>query len=99
MLTHRTEAADQQSQLQASQGPPLSRERGEPSRFQKAMQMLKECRCGKCNRLLARVGEFSTIQIKCSRCATLNHVKTKSLDASPVSDKTAALAATASNSL
>ncbi|PWE38430.1 Com family DNA-binding transcriptional regulator [Pseudomonas prosekii] len=37
--------------------------------------MLKDCRCGKCNKLLARVGEFSDIQIKCSRCGTLNHMK------------------------
>ncbi|MGZ0702487.1 Com family DNA-binding transcriptional regulator [Pseudomonas piscis] len=37
--------------------------------------MLKECRCGHCKRLLARVGEFTELQIKCSRCGTLNHVK------------------------
>ncbi|SDQ68320.1 Com family DNA-binding transcriptional regulator [Pseudomonas sp. B21-032] len=55
--------------------------------------MFKEFRCGKCNRLLARVGEFSQIQIKCTRCATLNHVKTSSLDLSPLSDMNAAEAA------
>lgn len=47
--------------------------------------MLKECRCGKCNKLLARVGEFSRIQIKCPRCGTLNHVKTMSLANAPSS--------------
>ncbi|UWF46892.1 Com family DNA-binding transcriptional regulator [Pseudomonas sp. N3-W] len=57
------------------------------------MQMLKECRCGNCKRLLARVGEFTELQIKCSRCGTLNHVKAASLEQSPLSDKTAALAA------
>ncbi|WP_186007505.1 Com family DNA-binding transcriptional regulator [Pseudomonas kilonensis] len=50
------------------------------------MQMLKDCRCGKCNRLLARVGEYSQLQIKCSRRGTLNHVKTASLEPSPLSD-------------
>ncbi|WP_122586414.1 Com family DNA-binding transcriptional regulator, partial [Pseudomonas viridiflava] len=37
--------------------------------------MLNECRCGQCNRLLARVGEYTELQIKCSRCGTLNHVR------------------------
>lgn len=50
--------------------------------------MLKDCRCGQCNRLLARVGEFTELQIKCSRCGTLNHVKAKSLEQSPKSDIT-----------
>ncbi|WP_090209635.1 Com family DNA-binding transcriptional regulator [Pseudomonas asplenii] len=50
------------------------------------MQMLKECRCGKCKRLLARVGGFTELQIKCSRCGTLNHVKAPSLERSPLSD-------------
>ncbi|WP_080965408.1 Com family DNA-binding transcriptional regulator [Pseudomonas protegens] len=45
--------------------------------------MLKECRCGSCNRLLARVGEFTELQIKCSRCGTLNHVKAANLQLSP----------------
>ncbi|WP_087945240.1 Com family DNA-binding transcriptional regulator [Pseudomonas synxantha] len=47
--------------------------------------MFKECRCGKCNKLLARVGEFSRIQIKCPRCGTLNHMKTESLAEVPTS--------------
>ncbi|MFB0705400.1 Com family DNA-binding transcriptional regulator, partial [Pseudomonas protegens] len=47
--------------------------------------MLKECRCGHCKRLLARVGEFTELQIKCSRCGTLNHVKASSLEQSPLS--------------
>jgi len=48
--------------------------------------MLKECRCGHCNRLLARVGEVTELQIKCSRCGTLNHVKATSPEPSPLSD-------------
>ncbi|MCU0073724.1 Com family DNA-binding transcriptional regulator [Pseudomonas koreensis] len=48
--------------------------------------MLKECRCGHCKRLLARVGEYTELQIKCSRCGTLNHVKAASPERSPVSD-------------
>ncbi|WMJ02994.1 Com family DNA-binding transcriptional regulator [Pseudomonas chlororaphis subsp. aurantiaca] len=48
--------------------------------------MFKECRCGNCKRLLARVGEFTELQIKCSRCGTLNHVKASSLERSPLSD-------------
>ena len=37
--------------------------------------MLRDFRCGHCKRLLARVGESTELQIKCSRCGTLNHVK------------------------
>ncbi|WP_431978626.1 Com family DNA-binding transcriptional regulator [Pseudomonas fungipugnans] len=48
--------------------------------------MLKECRCGHGKRLLARVGEFTELQIKCSRCGTLNHEKAMSLERSPLSD-------------
>ncbi|ORC57720.1 hypothetical protein BZK31_18765 [Pseudomonas floridensis] len=48
--------------------------------------MLKECRCGQCKRLLARVGECTELQIKCSRCGTLNHMKAESLESSPWSD-------------
>ena len=51
--------------------------------------MLKDCRCGQCKRLLARVGEYTELQIKCSRCGTLNHVKATSLERSPLSDKKA----------
>ncbi|MDP9507900.1 Com family DNA-binding transcriptional regulator [Pseudomonas protegens] len=58
------------------------------------MQMLKECRCGNCKRLLARVGEFTELQIKCSRCGTLNHVKASSLGQSPLSDMKTALSVT-----
>nr|WP_315446055.1 Com family DNA-binding transcriptional regulator [uncultured Pseudomonas sp.] len=49
------------------------------------MPILKEYRCGSCTRLLARVGEFHELQIKCSRCGTLNHVKATSLKQAPVS--------------
>ncbi|MBK5408998.1 Com family DNA-binding transcriptional regulator [Pseudomonas sp. TH34] len=51
--------------------------------------MLKEIRCGNCNRLLARTGGFTELQIKCSRCGTLNHVKATSLEQSPLSDTNA----------
>ncbi|WP_341964602.1 Com family DNA-binding transcriptional regulator [Pseudomonas sp. RC10] len=53
------------------------------------MQMLKDCRCGKCKRLLARIGEMTELQIKCSRCGTLNHVRAKSPEPSPLSDMNA----------
>ncbi|WP_127650682.1 Com family DNA-binding transcriptional regulator [Pseudomonas koreensis] len=52
--------------------------------------MLKDCRCGNCKRLLARMGECTEFQIKCSRCGTLNHVRAGSLERSPVSDLSAA---------
>ncbi|WP_454867629.1 Com family DNA-binding transcriptional regulator [Pseudomonas farris] len=48
--------------------------------------MLKDCICGQCKRLLARVGEYTELQIKCSRCGTLNQVKAASLERSPLSD-------------
>ncbi|MBP2870647.1 MULTISPECIES: zinc finger domain-containing protein [Pseudomonas] len=47
--------------------------------------MLNEFRCGNCKRLLARTGGFTELQIKCSRCGTLNHVKATSLEQSPMS--------------
>lgn len=40
--------------------------------------MLKEWRCDNCKRLLARVGEHTELQIKCSRCGAFNHVRAKS---------------------
>nr|WP_208738811.1 Com family DNA-binding transcriptional regulator [Pseudomonas daroniae] len=51
------------------------------------MQMLKEIRCGGCNRLLARLGRFDQIQIKCPRCGVLNHMKAESLLPAPSSAK------------
>ncbi|MBI6564501.1 Com family DNA-binding transcriptional regulator [Pseudomonas synxantha] len=48
--------------------------------------MLKEFRCGSCNKLLARAGRCNELQIKCPRCGTLNHVKATSLGQSPSSD-------------
>ncbi|PBP71947.1 Com family DNA-binding transcriptional regulator [Pseudomonas syringae] len=48
--------------------------------------MLKDFRCGQCKRLLSRMGEKTELQIKCSRCGTLNHVKAPSLELSPLSD-------------
>ncbi|MDO7909364.1 Com family DNA-binding transcriptional regulator [Pseudomonas monteilii] len=47
--------------------------------------MLNDYRCGHCGRLLARVGEFTEFQIKCSRCRTLNHAKASSLEPAPSS--------------
>ncbi|MBN2991269.1 Com family DNA-binding transcriptional regulator [Pseudomonas cedrina subsp. fulgida] len=47
--------------------------------------MLKEFRCGNCKRLLARTGGFTELQIKCSRCGTLNHAKATSFEQSPMS--------------
>ncbi|MDZ4327291.1 MULTISPECIES: Com family DNA-binding transcriptional regulator [Pseudomonas] len=55
--------------------------------------MLKDYRCGQCKRLLARVGEYTELQIKCSRCGTLNHVKAASLERSPLSDMNAQFSA------
>ncbi|MBX8615007.1 Com family DNA-binding transcriptional regulator [Pseudomonas cichorii] len=57
------------------------------------MPMLKDFRCGKCKRLLARMGEYTELQIKCSRCGTLNHVKATSLESSPLSDMNAEFSA------
>ncbi|MFS0827500.1 Com family DNA-binding transcriptional regulator [Pseudomonas phoenicis] len=47
--------------------------------------MMTECRCGKCNRLLARAGEYTELQIKCSRCATMNHLRATSPALTPQS--------------
>ncbi|MCF5142022.1 Com family DNA-binding transcriptional regulator [Pseudomonas edaphica] len=47
--------------------------------------MLKELRCGNCKKLLARIGEVTELQIKCSRCGALNHVKATRLEQSPMS--------------
>ncbi|MDO7898892.1 Com family DNA-binding transcriptional regulator [Pseudomonas citrulli] len=41
--------------------------------------MLKDFRCGHCKKLLARMGKNAELQIKCSRCGTLNHVKASEL--------------------
>ncbi|MBI6854185.1 Com family DNA-binding transcriptional regulator [Pseudomonas cichorii] len=51
--------------------------------------MLKDCRCNKCKRLLARLGEYTELQIKCPRCGTLNHVKAASLEKTLVSQSQA----------
>ncbi|WP_460117517.1 Com family DNA-binding transcriptional regulator [Pseudomonas sp. S2_C03] len=56
--------------------------------------MLKDYRCGHCQRLLARMAGRAELQIKCSRCGTLNHVRATCPERSPVSDTTAASAAT-----
>ncbi|WP_437438281.1 Com family DNA-binding transcriptional regulator [Azotobacter beijerinckii] len=36
-------------------------------------------RCGGCDRLLAKVGQLTEVQIKCPRCGMLNHLKAQSL--------------------
>ncbi|HIE1665620.1 Com family DNA-binding transcriptional regulator [Pseudomonas aeruginosa] len=46
---------------------------------------MKDIRCGGCNRLLARAGQFDQIQIKCPRCGTLNQLKAESLLIAPLS--------------
>ncbi len=38
---------------------------------------MREIRCGKCNRLLAK-GEALNLAIKCPRCGTINHVRATS---------------------
>ncbi|WP_317661630.1 zinc finger domain-containing protein [Pseudomonas sp. KU43P] len=50
------------------------------------MQMLRDIRCGNCKRLLARVAGVTQLQIKCSRCGTLNHERALSPEPSPLSD-------------
>ncbi|WP_122282718.1 Com family DNA-binding transcriptional regulator [Pseudomonas syringae group genomosp. 3] len=56
--------------------------------------MLKDFRCGQCKKLLARMGDHTELQIKCSRCGTLNHVKAASHELSPLSDMKAESSAT-----
>ena len=56
--------------------------------------MLKDFRCGQCKKLLARMGDHTELQIKCSRCGTLNHVKATSHELSPLSDMNAESSAT-----
>ncbi|MFK3724279.1 Com family DNA-binding transcriptional regulator [Pseudomonas monteilii] len=58
--------------MQASQGPHRSREQ-------------EDVRCGNCNRLLTRAAGVTQLQIKCTRCGVLNHVKAASLEPSPMS--------------
>ncbi|PID66570.1 MAG: hypothetical protein CR975_02015 [Gammaproteobacteria bacterium] len=37
------------------------------------MQMMKDCRCHNCGKLLAKIkGEKARIEIKCPRCKTIN---------------------------
>lgn len=40
---------------------------------------MREIRCGKCNRLLAK-GEALDLAIKCPRCGAINHVRATSLN-------------------
>nr|DAQ56963.1 MAG TPA: hypothetical protein [Caudoviricetes sp.] len=56
----------------------LPREAGgiltKPLKMGKYMQNLKEIRCQCCNKLLAKVGTMKHLEIKCSRCKTINHI-------------------------
>ncbi|WP_076424517.1 Com family DNA-binding transcriptional regulator [Aquipseudomonas alcaligenes] len=51
---------------------------------------MKDIRCGGCDRLLARASRFDSLQIKCPRCRTLNHLKAESLPEAPSSARTEA---------
>ncbi|HTN31094.1 MAG TPA: Com family DNA-binding transcriptional regulator [Pseudomonas sp.] len=44
-----------------------------------------DIRCGGCDRLLGRASGCYTLQIKCPRCRTLNHLKAESLPKAPSS--------------
>ncbi|EGH10509.1 hypothetical protein PSYMP_13799, partial [Pseudomonas amygdali pv. morsprunorum str. M302280] len=46
-----------------------------------------------------RMGDYTELQIKCSRCGTLNYVKAVSLELSPLSDTDAASAANSLQSI
>jgi len=35
--------------------------------------MLKQFRCNKCNKLLAKISNYSELEIKCNRCKQLNY--------------------------
>ena len=57
--------------------PPTSRGRrhfNKTAKNGKYMQNLKEIRCQCCNKLLAKVGTVKRLEIKCSRCKTINHI-------------------------
>ncbi|THA10554.1 Com family DNA-binding transcriptional regulator [Rodentibacter pneumotropicus] len=36
---------------------------------------MKAIRCSFCNKLLAKVGPVGYLEIKCSRCKTINYIK------------------------
>ncbi|WP_082139925.1 Com family DNA-binding transcriptional regulator [Desulfovibrio sp. TomC] len=40
---------------------------------------MRDIRCGKCNRLLAK-GEALSLSIKCPRCGAINHVRATNPD-------------------
>ncbi|AWM80748.1 Com family DNA-binding transcriptional regulator [Gammaproteobacteria bacterium ESL0073] len=35
--------------------------------------MLKEFRCKKCHKLLAKISDYSELEIKCNRCKQINY--------------------------
>lgn len=35
--------------------------------------MLKQLRCKKCNKLLAKISDYSELEIKCNRCKQINY--------------------------
>ncbi|MFI8609520.1 Com family DNA-binding transcriptional regulator [Pseudomonas sp. NPDC077649] len=51
----------------------------------KVLPRVKDLRCGGCHRLLAKVGRFDVLQIKCPRCRAINNVKAESLPTAPTS--------------
>ncbi|MDH1211142.1 Com family DNA-binding transcriptional regulator [Pseudomonas chengduensis] len=51
----------------------------------KALPRVKDLRCGGCHRLLAKVGQFDVLQIKCPRCRAINHLRAESLPTTPSS--------------
>lgn len=40
--------------------------------------MMKEFRCKKCRKLLAKVSDYSELEIKCNRCKQINYYTTSS---------------------
>ena len=72
MRQHLTRTLTSRSSCKPAKAPHTRECGGKAIRIEKALQMLKELRCGKCNRLLAKATESSEIQIKCPRCGTFN---------------------------
>ena len=92
--TRPTGIARSQAALANQPRPLLSARAGRSLAESKRLRrMLKDCRCGKCKRLLARIGEMTELQIKCARCGTLNHVRATCPELSPMSDMNAEFSA------
>ncbi|WP_310285582.1 Com family DNA-binding transcriptional regulator [Pseudomonas peli] len=52
----------------------------------KVLPRVKDLRCGGCSRLLAKVGQFDVLQIKCPRCRAINNLRAESLRTAPSND-------------